>query len=218
MKPQACSESLSYKKPDIFISSDQDGLFFGLELVQNFINNKNSSSKIVSYFRDGDFIFKNQTLMRVSLIDQNIKKNDLLSLMSYFSGVYTLVSCWTERNFNFSIMAYPTSGFSFFEWEKRAILKAGALIGKNPKTIYFHPKEVNQTLKKGEKEITISNLEMSNEQIQNLLKTIPDFVKCSLQGSFLPSDLEPFQSFNLTSVYPLCLQGFFPQLKMKIDM
>lgn len=138
-------------------------------------------------------------------------------MVSYLSGVYTLISCWTERNFDFSIMASSTPDFALSEWEEKAILKAGAQIGQFPEDICFDSKSVRQELDKGSKHITLSNMKMPEEKIKEILQSIPSHVKCSLHGSFFPSDLEGLRSLHLHSVYPLCLQGFFPQLKMTLD-
>jgi len=218
-------EALSFSKNsinerrDFFIQSDQDGLFFGLECLQSFLKSGKGPEipEVRAYFHDGDCVFKGQTLLRIDLKNNDFSKEDLVSIISYLSGVYTLVSCWTERNFNFSIMAGSTPGFSFPEWEKQAILKAGAGYGLCPANVCFDPEEVRLALDQGKRQVTLSHLKMSKEEIKSILQSLPPFVETSLKGSFFPADLEELRPFCLKSVYPLCLQGFFPCLKMKVD-
>ena len=213
------SELSQANKTDFFIQSDQEGLFFGLEFLECFLKSDDplNTPKITAYCQDGECIFKGQTLLRINFKNQDCKKEDLLSIVSYLSGAYTLISCWTERNFDFSIIAGPTPDFAFSDWEEKAILKAGAVIGQCPHSVYFDSKDVHEALKRGEKEIVLSCLKMSKEEIKSILQCLPHFVKCSLQGAFFPSDLEEFRDLNLTSVYPDSLQGFFPRLKMVYD-
>ena len=135
---------------ELFIQSEQDGLFFGFEFLQYFLKSSGfENSTVTAYMQDGDCVFKGQTCVGINLKDENIKKEDLLSAVSYFSGAYTLISCFTEKNFDFSISASLTQGFSFSEWEEKAILKAGALIKKCPENICLHPENAVEALKKG---------------------------------------------------------------------
>ena len=210
--------SLSEKETQEFsIQSEQDGLFFGLDFLQDFLKNSNfKDQSVTAYLQDGNCILEGQTCLKVNLTDKTLKKGELLSIVSYLSGAYTLLSCFTEKNFDFSIMASSTPGFPFSEWEEKAILKSGCLVQKCLENICFHPENAVQTLNKGEKQIILSNLKMSKEKIKDILRDLPPSVTASLQGSFLPSDLEEFSTFKLDSVWPVCLQGFFPCLKMKI--
>ena len=202
---------------DFFIQAEQDGLFFGVEFLELFLSSQadRSTFKITSYFQDGHCIFKGQTGLRVCIKDQIFSKEDLTSLVSYFSGVYTLVSCFIEKQFPFSLMASSTPEFIFSDWEEKTILKAGALVDKTPNKICFSSKDVQSFLAQGDKQITLSNLRMSKEEIKNLLNELPLSVEPSLQGTFFPLDLEEYSSFPLKSVWPDCLQGFFPCLQMK---
>ena len=198
------------------IQSEQDGLFFGLDFLRDFLKENDQTAEFIAYLQEGECVFKGQTLLKVNLKDNLFKKEDILSLVSYLSGAYTLLSCFTERNFDFAIAACSTPGFSFSGWEEKAILKAGAVVQKPEETVYCSNEEVRQALERGNKQIVLSTLKMSKEQIKNLLKSFPSFKECSLQGDFLPFDLEEFRSFRLKSVYPLCLQGCFPRLKVKL--
>ena len=220
MEPASDFYSLSLPEKEtqeFFIQSEQDGLFFGVDFLQHFLKNSNfKDQSVTTYLQDGDCILEGQTCLKVNLKDKTLKKEDLLSIVSYLSGAYTLLSCFTEKNFDFSIMASSTPDFSLSEWEKKAILKSGCLIQKCPENICFYPKDVIQALNKGEKQIILSNLKMSKEEIKTILRDLPSSVTASLHGSFIPSDLEKFSAFKLNSVWPVCLQGFFPLLKMKI--
>ena len=203
---------------EFFFQSEQDGLFFGLEFLKNFLKTGDGSEKpdITAYLQDGACVFKGQICLGVNLKDQIFKKEDLMSVVSYFSGAYTLISCFTEKNFDFSIMAFSSPDFALAEWEEEAILKAGGLIQQYPNNICFYPEEAHQAVEKGEKKIVLSNLKISKKELKDLLRLLPSYIECSLQGHFFPSDLEEFRAFNLKSVYPLCLQGSFPRLKMKL--
>ena len=204
--------------PEFCIQSEQDGLFFGLDFLQNFLKDKEQASEFTAYLQEGGCVFKGQTLLKMDLKNSLFKKEDILSLVSYLSGAYTLLSCFTERNFDFTIAACSTSGFSFSDWEEKAVLKAGAVVQKLRKeACCYSEEEVYQALERGNKQIVLSDLKMSKEKIKSLLQTIPSSMECSLLGDFLPSDLEEFRSFHLQSVYPLCLQGYFPCLKMKLS-
>ena len=266
------------KESQFFIQSDQDGLFFGKEFLQNFLQSslKDLDYNLVTYFQDGDCILKNQTLFcinlkssiknnqtnpiseqnnilkqtnsitehsnilkqtnsseknNISVINPVSKKNknlanpcfkttvkDLMAIVSYFSGLYTLISCWTKKGFDFSVIANPTPGFSFSGWEQIAIKKAGALVKKLPEVIYYTSKECYQAIQKNQKDILLSNLKMSQTEIKNLLDSLPPTTQLSLVGDFKPNDLEEFREFNLKFVYPTMLQGYFPSLKTKIRL
>ena len=232
MIPQtACSNLKSFDKikQDFFIQSEQDGLFFGLEFLKHIL--KPYPCSITAYLKDGDCFFKGQTCLELCLpfltlpdsslsedFSQNerIEKQDILSALSYFSGLYTLVSCWTERDFDFSIMAGLTPDFSFPEWEKKAILKAGGALKKPLKNECFLKEEVKQALKKGEEQVSLNSSKMSKKELKEILEEMPPYVEVFLRGSFWPSELEEFRDFNLKSVIPNQLEGYFPSLKMKI--
>lgn len=201
------------------ILSDQDGLFFGVEFLQKLLEAPGGleSSELTAYQKDGDCIFKGQTLLNIHLRNTNFKKEDLVSAVGYLSGAYTLVSCFTEREFNFSITACPTPGFLFADWERRLIEKARALVQKCPDNVYFYRDEVQQALNRGEQKIVLSALKISKKDLLDILQTMPYNVEVCLQGNFLPADLEEFRDLNLKSVYPLCLQGYFSSLKMRVE-
>ena len=204
---------------EFFIQSEQDGLFFGLDCLKKVLESEDTSNafEVTSYLQEGECVFQGQTLMKINLKDKKLEKESFMSILSYLSGAYTLVSCFTERNFDFSIMACSTPDFILFEWEEKAILKAGGLIQKCPETICCHSDhDVNQFLEKGEKQIILNGLKMSKEEIKNTLQSLPPSIESSLFGAFLPYDLEEFRFFQLKSIYPICLQGCFPRLKMKL--
>lgn len=206
------------KKPseDFCIRAGQDGLFFGLGFLHSILKTPNDiPSPVIAYLQEGDCIFKGQICIKIDLTGTDFKKEDLISVVSYLSGAYTLLSCFTERNFDFSVMVNPTPDCSFSKWEEKACLKAGCNIQKPPANICFHPEVIEKALKKGEKQIVLSNSKMSNEDIKHILKGFPPFVTACMVGDFSPSDLEDFSGFHhLKAVWPTCLQGFFPLLKM----
>lgn len=217
VEPVSSPYSSSVKSSsDFIVQSLQNGLFFGLEFLEDFLKSENSPSQILPYFQDGDCIFKDQKVLRIHLKDPKVQKEELLSMISYLSGVYTLVSCWTERNFDFSIMANSTPGFDFSDWEEKAILKAGAFISPLPQKVLISPEEVQPFLDTPGNSLILSDSEMSHEEIEGILKSLPSFIKVSLQGSFFPEDLEKFRAYHLDSVYPSSLQGHFPCLEMKL--
>ena len=204
-------------RPEFFIQSEQDGLFFGLEFLRHFLKTDDAEApEITPYLQEGECVFRGQTLCRISLTGKDLKNQDLMAIVSYLSGAYTLISCFTEKNFKFSIMACSTSDFSFSEWEEKAILKAGGLVQKCPENICFHSDDVHQALKRGDTQIILNHSKISKEKMKSILRSLPSSVELSLQGPFFPSDLEELRDFNLKSVWPLCLQGYFPFLKMKI--
>ena len=206
-------------RQEFLIQADQDGLFFGLEYLQNLLKAKKdtSSFEIKTYFKDGECVFKGHTLMQISLVNTSFKKENLGSLVSYLSGAYTLLSCWTKKHFDFFIMACPTPNFLFSDGEEKAILKSGALIQKSLKNICFHLEDAEQALEKGEKRIILSDFKMSKKQIKNILQSLDPSIEITLYGSFFPLDLEEFRIFhNIKAAYPVCLQGYFPHLPMKI--
>ena len=199
------------------IQTEQDGLFFGLEFLKDFFKSDNDSPEITAYLQEGECVFKGQILMRIHLKNKRYKMEDIVPVVSYLSGAYTLISCFTERNFDFSVMACSTPRFSLSEWEEKAILGAGGLIQKSPEDIScYSENDVHQALEKGGRQIVLSCLKMSKKKIRDILQSLPHSVEPSLQGPFFPYDLEGFRDFHLKSVYPICLQGCFPQLKMKI--
>ena len=204
-------------RTEFFVQSEQDGLFFGLEFVRYFLKSEETEApEVTAYLSEGECVFKGQTLFRINLRGKDLKKGELMSVVSYLSGAYTLISCFTEKNFDFSVMACSTPGFSFSDWEEKVILKAGGFIQKCPENICFRLEEVHQALERGDTQIILSYSKISREKIKSISSSLPSSVELSLQGSFLPSDLEDFRDFNLKSVWPLCLQGHFPLLKMKI--
>ncbi|MCZ0933112.1 MAG: hypothetical protein OXJ52_08170, partial [Oligoflexia bacterium] len=158
---QPCEKAYS----EDFIQSEQDGLFFGLSYLQNSLSSEDFS-KIIGYFSEGDCIFKGQTLLSMELESAKSKKQDLLSAISYLSGVLTLVSCWTERNFDFSIRADLTPHFELSQWEEKAISKAGAVVQSFPKE-FLSLKQIQQKLKKEKNTIALSDLKISRDNIKN---------------------------------------------------
>ena len=194
-------------------SHSYNGLFFGLCYLKDFLKTEDFS-KLNSYFSDGDCIFKGQTLLSMSAENSLFKKQDLLSIVSYLSGAYTLISCFTERDFNFDICAGLTSNFELSDWEEQAILKAGAVVRSCPKE-FLTAKQIQQHLKKENSPVLLSDLKIDSCEIKTFLKANGS-VSFDLHGSFLPSDLEEFRDFNnISSVYPVCLQGSFPCLEMQ---
>lgn len=194
------------------IQSLQDGLFFGLDCL-SFLNNGDFSN-IKTYFSDGDCIFKGQTLLSLKESD-NLKKENLLSAISYLSGVYTLISCWTEKNFNFSIYSELTPRFKLSQWEEQAILKAGAFVCSFPKE-FLSWVQIQNKIKQKNQAVILSESKISRDKIKNLLQATGSSGRFSLHGSFLPSDLEEFREFeNIEAVYSVYLQGSFPCLPMK---
>ena len=207
---QSCREACS----EDFIQSEQDGLFFGLSYLKESLNSE-SFSKITSYFSEGDCIFKGQTLLSIEWESAQSKKKDLLSVVSYLSGAFTLVSCWTEKNFDFSICVDLTPRFELSQWEEKAVSKAGAVARSFP-TEFLSLKKIQQELKKGKSAMVLSDLKISRDHIKSFLKASHSSVLFDLHGSFLPSDLEEFREFNnIDSVYSTYLQGPFPCLPMR---
>ena len=199
---------------ETFIQSGQDGLFFGLSYLQDSLSSEDYS-QLKIYFSEGGCIFKGQTLLAIKAESRKPKKEDLLSAISYLSGAYTLISCWTEKNFDFSICADLTPHFELSQWEEQAILKAGAVVQSFPKE-FLSLEQAQKALKINDESIILSELKISREQIKNFLKTADSSVVFDLHGSFLPSDLEEFREFrNIGSVYSVYLQGSFPYLPMK---
>jgi len=213
------SPSFEKMPQEFFVQSGQDGLFFGLDCLKEVLESQEAfhSFEITNYLQEGDCVFKGQILMKVHLKNKEMKQEDLISILSYLSGAYTLVSCFTERNFDFSIMACSTPDFFLSAWEEKAILKAGGFIQKCLENICCHSDhDVNQLLEKGEKQIILNGLKLSKKKIKSIFKSLPSSIESSLFGTFLPHDLEEFRFFQLKSVYPICLQGHFPHLKMQL--
>ena len=78
---------------EFFIQSEQDGLFFCVDFLQDFLKNSDlKNQSVTAYLQDGDCILEGQTCLRVNLKDKTFKKEDLLSVVSYLSGAYTLLS------------------------------------------------------------------------------------------------------------------------------
>ena len=199
---------------EVFIQSQQDGLFFGLDYLKNYLR-FDDPDQIKVYFSDGDCVFKNQTLLSLSEENIELKKEDLLSAISYLSGAYTLISCFSAKNFNFSICADLTSDFELSRWEEQAILKAGAVVRAFPKN-FLSLEQVQNKLKQKSGSIVLSEFKISRDTIKSCLKTADSSIRFDLHGSFLPSDLEGFREFeNIGSVYSVYLQGSFPCLPMK---
>ena len=211
-----CIPSETEKRQDFFFQSEQDGLFFGLEFLNHLLSeNSIEKSEITAFLQDGDCVFKGQTILGIRSQNSSFQKEDILSIVSYFSGVYTLVSCFVEKQWDFSIIGSSSADFPYFEWEEKAILKAGGLVQKSPEKVYYSQKEVLQAIEKGETKVTLNSLRISQKELK---KNLQDFshIEFSLYGPFLPEDLEEFRNDNISSVYPLCLQGSFPCLKMRL--
>ena len=189
----------------------QDGLFFGLDYLKKAL----SLSSIDSFYSDGDCVFKGQTALYIEPA-QASQKREISLILSYLSGAYTLVSCFTEKRFDFDIYAGFTKNFSHKAGEKQAILKAGADFIEEAVKPELGFDEAKKRVERGgaEEVLLLSEEKMSRLQIQKILK------ECSqpfdLHGSFLPSDLEEFRSFsNIRTVYSSYLEGCFPCLKMQ---
>ena len=199
---------------DFFVCSEQDGLFFGLEFLNDFLEKYEARPKTKAYFQDGDCIFKGQICIEVRQQKDFQAVEDCVSILSYFSGAYTLISCFTEKQFDFSVSASPTPGFSFKEWEKKTILKAGGKIQSFPKSLGLDSKETYHRLQRKENPIILTDRHMSHLEIKNILQNCSPSSEIFLEGDFWPEDLENFRNMNLKSVWPTCLQGFFPSMKM----
>ena len=200
---------------ECLIKSQQDGLFFGLSYLQDILTPE-SFSQIKAYFSDGSCVFKEQTVLSMDLKSEKLKK-EILFAISYLSGVYTLVSCFTEKLFDFSICANSTPDFELASSEKQAILKAGAVIQSFP-IKFLSLKEVQLRLNERNSPIILSELKITRTQIKEILKTENPSVGFNLHGSFLPSDLEEFREFkNINTVFSAYLQGSFPFLPMKFS-
>ena len=207
-----------YKKnqPKCLIQSQQDGLFFGLSYLQDTLTPENFS-QIRAYFSEGSCVFKGQTVLSMGLKEVKLKKEKLMSAISYLSGVYTLISCFTEKVFDFSICANTTPDFELAPWEEQAILKAGAVIRSFPKKL-LSLEQIQLRLNKKSSPLVLSEFKISRNQIKQILQTESSFASFDLHGSFLPSDLEEFREFsNIHSVYSVYLQGLFPFLPMQLS-
>ena len=197
------SKALSEKEQ--FIQCLQDGLFFGLEYLRTIFPVEGRF-----YFSDGDLIFKSQTAFS---LNDSPNRNALVSLLSYFSGVYTLALCFSERNFNFPVCAYWTESFKFNEGEKQALLKAGLTLKKAPTKKFLNPKEFSAQSKPSEN-VFLKVSSSDKNQVRQILEN--SHQKFELMGDFTPVDWEDFRDFhNIERIYPMCLQGFFPSLAMK---
>ena len=192
-----------------FLECLQDGLFFGLD----YLKQKLTLPELSAYFKDGSLIFTGQkTLYR----EDDSQKEEISFLLSYLSGAYTLISCFTEKNFNFKIFATHTKSFSHKEGEEQAILKAGAVFYKDS----LKSLKLNEVLKLLEKQSHADIILLSENKISlsEIKKILQDFPECSfaLEVNLSPSDLEEWTEFkNIQTVYPFCLQGHFPLLKMQ---
>ena len=188
----------------------QDGLFFGLE----YLKTKLTPSDFSTFFKDGSLILKGQ---KAFYREEESQKENIAFLLSYLSGAYTLVSCFTGRNFPFKIGATVTKDFIHKEGEEHAILKAGAVLSKESKEPVRNLEYLLKELKKTDPKdcCFLSEKKISRQEIKQTLETFPeqDF---NVEGHFLPSDLEKWRGFkNIKTVQPYCLQGNFPLLKMQ---
>ena len=194
----------------------QDGLFFGL----NYLKKNLTLPDFSSYFREGDLIFKGQKVLSLEEDSQKSapNKESLSFLLSYLSGAYTLISCFTERNFDFEIGAATTKDFLYREGEEQAILKAGAIFCKKLKKPTPNFNEFLKELRKKPtpKESYFLNDEIfSLQEIKETLETFPE-QSFEIKANLLPSHLEKWRHFkNIKTVHPSCLQGSFPLLKMQ---
>ena len=205
------------REQDFFFQSEQDGLFFGLEFLKHILSSESKveNCEITAFLQDGDCLFKGQTILGVRLKDSSFKKEDFLPALSYFSGVYTLVSCFVEKKWDFAIAGSSSPNFAYPEWEEKAILKAGGLVKKVPEKMSNSEKEILQALEKGETQIFFNSLRTKPKELKKVLQKFSN-IKFSLYGPFFPEDLENFRNFHINTVYPVCLQGFFPCLKIKL--
>ena len=194
----------------------QDGLFFGLDYLKKNLTLPDFSS----YFKDGDLIFKGQKALSLEEDSQESdpNKESLAFLLSYLSGAYTLISCFTERNFDFEIGAVATKDFLHKEGEEQAILKAGAVFYKKLKKAAPNFNELLKELRKKptpKENCFLNDESFSLQEIKETLETFPE-QNFEIKASLFPSDLEKWRHFkNLKTVHPSCLQGSFPLLKMQ---
>lgn len=172
----------------------QDALFFGLEYTKTLFQ----ELEMHAYFSDGDLIFEGQTVLFMDGA-KAFEKENVLSLLSYLSGAFTLLSCFTHKEFDFSIASAPTKNFIYSEGEKQAILKAGAFV-----------KPISD-IKDSD---FLDGFKMKKQEVKKLLNKEPSKTY-GIYGPFLPEDLEEFREFeNIDFVYPACLQGSFPYSNM----
>ena len=192
----------------------QDGLFFGLEYLQQ----KFPLTQLSSYAKSSDLIFKGQKIISLEESPKSKSQKEALSfLLSYLSGAYTLISCFTERHFDFKIIANSTQKFLHQEGEKQAIVKAGALLNQNKEKPSLNFQELLKELEKtNPQESYLLNTEkLSLKEITNILQNYPSH-SFEIKAKLLPSDLEQWRDFkNIQAVQPFYLQGHFPLLKMK---
>ena len=194
----------------------QDGLFFGL----NYLKKNLTLPDVSPHFREGDLIFKGQKALSLEEDSQKPapNKESLAFLLSYLSGAYTLISCFTERNFDFEIGAAGTKGFLYKEGEEQAILKAGAVFYKKLKKAAPNFNELLKELRKKTtpKESCFLNDEIfSLQEIKETLEAFPE-QNFEIKASLFPSELEKWRHFkNIKTVHPSRLQGSFPLLKMQ---
>lgn len=189
----------------------QDGLFFGLSYLKEILPGEDFSS----YCSEGRVIFKGQKAL---YMEESPQKETIGFLLSYLSGAYTLISCFMEKNFDFKIGASSTKGFLYKEGEEQAILKAGA--SRTAKDLKKQAQNLDEVIKRAKKQNTESALLLSGEKISlpQIKKVLQDFPNqdFNVSAHLLPSDLEEWREFkNIQAVYPYCLQGGFPLLKMQ---
>jgi len=189
----------------------QDGLFFGLSYLKETL----PATGFSSYCDEGRVIFKGQKAL---YMEESPQKETIGFLLSYLSGAYTLISCFMEKNFDFKIGASSTKGFLYKEGEEQAILKAGAC--RPAKDLKKQAQDLESIIKRTKKQNMEGTLLLSGDKISlpKIKKVLQDFPNqdFSVSAHLLPSDLEGWREFkNIQAVYPYCLQGSFPLLKMQ---
>lgn len=198
---------------NFFVQTGQDAIFFGCNFLHQYFESKDC--EITSYVQDGDLIFKNQKCFKIHIQNTDINKQDILNLISYFCGAYTLISCFLEKSFKQDIFASTSKDFDFQKWEKSIILQAGALLYDSSINLYQNLNKASQAIETGEKHINLSTQHITLQKALQFLQAYPQ-TSFSLHGDFFPKDLEKLDAFNIKSITPLCLQGDFPSIKMHI--
>ena len=191
----------------------QDGLFFGLE----YLKEKQMLPDISSYCHEGKVIFKGQKILSLEEEPEKQALQEISFLLSYLSGAYTLISCFTERNFDFKIGVTSTKNFLHKAGEEQSILKAGAFFYKKLKKPIPSFEELRKRAGKTntKESLFLSEESLSLQEIQSALENFPEQT-FNIKASLLPSDLEKWRHFkNIQTFYPSCLAGNFPRLKMQ---
>jgi len=186
----------------------QDGLLFGIDGL------KEDFPDLFPHFKEGDLILKGQKILSTKEGKSKLPKEDFAFLISYLSGAYTLISCFTERLFDFKIGASSTKNFLYKKREEQAILKAGAFLYNKFKKPVSSFDELSKKSNSTESYFLSDSL-FSLKEIKQALESFPQ-QNFEVKAKLFPSDLEDWRHFkNIKSFYPDCLQGNFPLLKMQ---